>query len=154
MYIQGTLIISPFSTFFPTPWNSPIFAAMFLYRFCIWQKTCNVCFSESGLFCLTWWGIAVPLLLIFLIIVALVIQNCLWFHKNSWFSSNYVKNFIVFYKHFIESMDEFEWYGLFDNTESSGHEHRISLYVLCLFQLLSPVFCSFIVEIFLLFHWI
>jgi hypothetical protein len=35
----------------------------FKSRFCLWEKICNICLSESGLFCLTWWP-PVPLILL------------------------------------------------------------------------------------------
>jgi hypothetical protein len=60
-------ISSPFTHFFPTPLPTishpqivPIFYTHVIHffrpRFCIWERICNVCPSQSGLSHLTWWS--------------------------------------------------------------------------------------------------
>jgi hypothetical protein len=84
IYVYNVLwsYLSPnYHIFFPAHWSLlsqtvyHLLSCLFKKksRFHIWQKTYNICFSESGLYCITWWS---P--------ISHILLQMTWFHPSSW----------------------------------------------------------------------
>lgn len=118
----------------------PLHACLFylVYRFCVSEKMCGVCFSESGLFPFTWWA---PALFIFLhrtwLISLWLYYAALYRHTHT--HTNYVHCPII--------MILLEWtymYSslLFVDVEFFGHIFKHGIDFIASFFRLLRNFCS------------
>lgn len=69
-------------------------------------------------------------------------------YESSMFFLYFCENIIGILIDFIKSIDCFEEYGNFDNTNSPNHEHRIALHYLCFLPFLSLMFIVLSAHIF------
>jgi hypothetical protein len=73
------------SCWFPPPNSPPVFHSFFFFlrsKFCIWERTCDIYLSGSGLFLLKWWSLVPSIFLQkwcnFIILYHWIILHCIY----------------------------------------------------------------------------